>query len=71
MKRLLMASALLAVLCGQGIAGDIPTDGAPQPPPPPTSSSTILGEIPSGGNPESLSDAALAALLTALGLASI
>jgi hypothetical protein len=70
MKRLLMASALLAMLCAQGIAGDIPTDGAPKPQSQGTTSPTLLGDIPSDGRAESLSDAALSALLTALGLAS-
>jgi hypothetical protein len=71
MKRLLMASALLAVFCAQGIAGDIPTDGAPKPESQPTTSATLMGEIPTSDGPESITDSALSALLTALGLASI
>ena len=71
MKRLLMASALLAVFCAQGIAGDIPTDGAPKPQSQPTTSATLLGDIPSDGEAITISDAALTALMTALGLASI
>ena len=71
MKRLLMASALLAVLCAQGIAGDIPTDGAPKPQSQQTTSPALLGDIPSGDEPQSITDTALYALLTALGLASI
>jgi hypothetical protein len=71
MKRLLMASALLAVLCAQGIAGDIPTDGAPRPESQGTTTPILLGDIPSDGRAESLSDAAFSALLTALGLVLI
>ena len=71
MKRLLIATALLAVLCAQGIAGDIPTDGAPKPQSKQATSPTLLGEIPSDGKALSPSGAALSAILTALGLASI
>lgn len=71
MKQFLMAIALLTALCARGIAGDIPTDGSPQPQPQQATSPTLLGDIPSGGGAQSLSDAAITALLTALGLASI
>jgi hypothetical protein len=71
MKRFLMATAIACALSVTTLAGDIPSDGAPQPPPPQTTSPTLLGEIPSDGGARSLSAAAISALLTALGLASI
>ena len=71
MKRLLIATAIACAFSITTFAGDIPSVGAPSPQPQQNGSTTLLGEIPSGGNPESLSDAALAAFLTALGLASI
>ena len=70
MKRLLMATAITCALSITTPAGEIPSGGAPQPPPPQNGSTTTLGDIPSGGV-QSLSDAAISALLTALGLASI
>jgi hypothetical protein len=70
MKRLLMATAIACVFSMSTLAGDIPSGGAPQPQPQPTASSTILGDIPSDGVAQSISDAALSAILTALGLAS-
>lgn len=70
MKRLLTLTTFV-LLCGSiGFAGEIPSVGAPQPQPQVTSA-TPLGEIPTSGESESLSEAAFSALLTALGLASI
>lgn len=71
MKRLLMATAIACALSITVLAGDIPSGGAPQPPPPQTAITATLGDIPSDGGVQLLSDAALSALLTALGLASI
>ncbi len=71
MKRFLMATAVACVLATTTLSGDIPSVGAPSPQPQQMPGSTPLGDIPSGGNTESISDAAIAALLTALGLASI
>jgi len=71
MRRFLAALALTVVVSVPAFAGEIPTMGAPQPPPPQTASNTILGDIPSDGGVLSVSDAAISALLTALGLASI
>ncbi|MGI8835921.1 MAG: hypothetical protein ACR2H4_04710 [Pyrinomonadaceae bacterium] len=71
MRRFLAALALTVLVSVPAFAGEIPTMGTPQPPPPPTASSAILGDIPSGDIADSLSDAAISALLTALGLASI
>ncbi len=71
MKHFLMAVALLAALCTRGIAGDIPTDGSPKPQSQQATSPTLLGDIPSGGKAQSLSSAAISALLSALGLAAI
>ena len=71
MKRFLMATAIACAISATTLAGDIPSDGAPTPPPPQTSSTSSLGEIPSDGEAITISDAALSALMTALGLASI
>lgn len=71
MKRLLMTVAIACALSVTSIAGEIPSGGAPTPPPQQTASTAVLGEIPTSGVPLSVSDAALAALITALGLASI
>jgi hypothetical protein len=71
MKRLLMASAISCAIAITTLAGDIPSVGAPAPQPSQTTASTNPGEIPSVGEAMSISDAALTALLTALGLASI
>ncbi len=72
MKRFLMIIALTSVLSVQGLAGEIPTGGAPVPSPPAgiaqTTSETSPGQIPTGGYAEQMSDAALSALLTVLGL---
>jgi hypothetical protein len=66
-----MASAFACVLSVSTLAGEIPSDGKTQPQPQPTASSTVLGDIPSGDSARSISGAAISALLTALGLASI
>lgn len=71
MKRLLMAAAIACAISVTTLAGDIPSDGAPRPQSQGTTTPTLLGDIPSDGRAESLSNAALSALLTALGLASI
>jgi hypothetical protein len=69
MKRIFVALAFACVFSIPTLAGEIPSDGAPKPQSQQTTSPTLLGEIPSGG--ASISDAAIYALLTALGLASI
>jgi hypothetical protein len=69
MKRFSVALALTILVSVSAFAGEIPTMGAPQPQSQQTTSPTLLGEIPSGGG--SISDAAVSALLTALGLASV
>ena len=71
MKRLFMAAAITCAISVATLAGDIPSVGAPTPPPPQTSSTSSLGDIPSGDEAITISDAALSALMTALGLASI
>ena len=72
MKRLLITIAMTFVLSSSALAGEIPC-GAPSPPPPQgmtqTTETTYPGEIPSGGYAEQISDGALSALLTVLGLA--
>jgi hypothetical protein len=69
MKRFLMATVVACALATTTLAGDIPSGDAPKPQSQQTTSPTLLGDIPSGGG--SISDAAVSALLTALGLASI
>ena len=71
MKRLLMTVAIACALSVTSMAGEIPSGGAPTPPPQQTASTVVLGEKPTSGAPQSISDAALTALMTALGLASI
>lgn len=71
MKRFLLASGFACVLSISTLAGEIPSDGAPKTQAQQTTNPTLLGDIPSGGKAESLSDAAISALLTALGIASI
>ena len=75
MKRFLTSLLLTGVFCVSTLAGEIPSVPGPQPSSA-QSSVTSAGEIPSGGMPyaedtQSLSDAAISALLTALSLASI
>ncbi len=70
MKRLLMATAITCALSITTLAGEIPSGGAPQPQPQPATSPSVRGEIPTLGGARTISDAAISALLTALGLAS-
>ncbi len=70
MKRFSAALALMVLVSVSAFAGEIPTMGAPEPQPQQTTSPTLLGEIPSVPKAESLSAAAISALLTALGLVS-
>lgn len=71
MRRLLMIIALTSLLSVQGLAGEIPTGGAPVPPPPAgiaqTPSETSPGEIPCD-LAEQISEAGLSGLLAVLGL---
>jgi hypothetical protein len=72
MKRLLMTLALTFVLSASALAGEIPC-GTPSPAPEGTTQTTNVtapGEIPCGFA-ERISEAALSALLTALGLAAV
>jgi hypothetical protein len=69
MKRFLTVLTFSLFCWSVALAGEIPSVGAPQPQSQQTTSPTLLGEIPSGGG--SISDAAVSALLTALGLASV
>jgi hypothetical protein len=74
MKRFLMALALACLLAVPALAGDISTSGSPAPPPNGTTQTTTPaspGEVPSVGAAEQLSDAALSALLTALGFLAV
>lgn len=71
MKRLVMAIALSCLLSGLALAGEVPSVvPAPPPPPGPTQATTPTspGEIPTSGSADQISDAALSALLTVLGL---
>lgn len=74
MKRFVMTAVLACALSVSAFAGEMPTGGiAPPPPPPPpgdgvTASSTSAGEVTSVGYVEEISDAALSALLSVLGL---
>ena len=75
MKRLLSAIALTCILAVSTLAGDLPTSGVPSPAPPAgttqTTSATTPGDLPTGGYAEQMSDAALSALLTVLGLVAV
>jgi uncharacterized protein YdeI (BOF family) len=71
MKRFLMATAIACALSITTVAGEIPSDGAPRPQSQQTTSPTLVGEIPTIDKAQSLSDAALSVILTALSLASI
>lgn len=69
MNRLLITTAITFVLSVSAFAGDIPC-GAPSPAPPgttQTTNETSPGDIPCGFA-EQISDGALSALLTVLGL---
>jgi hypothetical protein len=71
MKRSLMTIGLACVLSSSALAGEIPSGGIAPPPPPSngvTTSATSPGEIPSGGFAQEVSDTALSALLSVLGL---
>jgi hypothetical protein len=70
MKRFSVALALMVLVSVSAFAGEIPTMGAPQPPPQQATTTMNPGEIPTSDGPQALSDAALSALLTALGLVS-
>ncbi|HEV7475863.1 MAG TPA: hypothetical protein VGN90_17535 [Pyrinomonadaceae bacterium] len=70
MKRFVLAMTMIGVLCSAVSAGQIPSDGAPAPAPTGTQqirTSTTLGEMPTVGA-EQIFDAALAAMLTVVGL---
>lgn len=71
MKRVIAAVAVIVSVSMSTFAGEIPTMGAPTPPPQQTTTSTNPGEIPTDGAAITISDVALSALMTALGLASI
>lgn len=76
MKRLVMTIALTLVLSSSALAGEIPCD-APAPPPPtpnqitsatpPVETPYVLGDLPTSGSPQQMSDAALFAFLSVLG----
>ena len=69
MNKLLITTAMTFVLSVSALAGDIPC-GAPSPAPPgttQTTNATSPGDIPCGFA-EQISDEALSALLTVLGL---
>jgi hypothetical protein len=81
MKRFVMTVVLACALSASALAGEVPTGGFTPPPPPPppgdgvTTSTTSPGEIPSvpgdvptSGFEQQVSDGALAALLSVLGL---
>jgi hypothetical protein len=75
MKRLLSAIALTCVLAVSASAGFLPTSGVAQPAPPegttqPTGA-TSQGFLPTSGIAHQVSDAALSAFLTALGLLTV
>lgn len=74
MKRFLMTIALTCVLSGSALAGDMPTCGVMSPPPSETTETASLtspGEMPACGLAQQISDAALSALLSVLGLAVV
>lgn len=74
MKHFLLILLMTCVTALPVMAGAIPTDGSPAPPPTGTSQTTNVttsGDIPSVGSLDYVSEAALSALLTALGLAAI
>lgn len=71
MKRLLITIALACVLSASALAGEIPTSGVPAPQPSgmtQTSNTLSAGDVPSVGHADQLSNAALSAWLTVLGL---
>jgi hypothetical protein len=78
MKRSLMTIALACVLSSPALAGEIPSGGIAPPPPPsngvitsatsPSDMLSVPGEVPTGGFAQEVSDTALSALLSVLGL---
>ena len=76
MKRFLAAMALVCAFSVSALAGDVPTGGFAPPPPPGdgvTASATgeiptVPGELPTGGFEQQVSEGALSALLSVLGL---
>jgi opacity protein-like surface antigen len=71
MKRFLAAIALACAFSVSALAGDVPTSGAPSPQASgttTTSASSLPGDVPTSGYAEQVSDTALSALLTVLGL---
>jgi hypothetical protein len=78
MKRFLEAIALACVFSVSALAGELPTGGIAPPPPPgvgitttatsPADIPSVTGELPTGGLEQQVSDGALSALLTVLGL---
>jgi hypothetical protein len=70
-RQLFIAATLMCALCLTVTAGEIPTSDAPKPSQQQTAPTLNPGEIPSDGGAITISDAALSALMTALGLASI
>lgn len=81
MKRLVMTFALTCLFSVSALAGDVSTSGFTSPAPPgstETTSATSSGETPSvpgdvstSGFTEQVSDAALSALLSVLGLLTV
>ncbi|MEK6279170.1 MAG: hypothetical protein AABN95_02345 [Acidobacteriota bacterium] len=77
MKRFLVAIALACAISVSAQAGDVPTAGFTSPAPgelptggisSPTTGTTSPGELPTSGFAEQVSDSALSALLSVLGL---
>jgi hypothetical protein len=74
MKRFFAAIAFACLLSASTFAGDLPTSGTPSPGDLPTSgspapmSTTSSGDLPTGGFADQLSDAALAVVLSVLGV---
>jgi opacity protein-like surface antigen len=74
MKRFLMTMALACVLSSSALAGDIPSGGAPSPAPnelTQTTKATSPGEVQTSDWADQLSEGALSALLTVLGLLAV
>jgi len=71
MKRFLLAITLGCVFSVSALAGEIPMVGNVSAPTDPaqTTTPTSPGDIPTSGSADQISDAALSALLTVLGLA--
>jgi hypothetical protein len=70
-RQLFIAATLMCALCLTVTAGEIPTSDAPKPSQQETAATINPGHIPTDGMAQSISDAALSALMTALGLAAI